>query len=178
MINLSFSIYCQIIYLQIPNLDDNCSICGNARTTDSFETHSKGKNLKTKFYNIPKTITDLISSIVNWIEKRRAVNADSQERDEQAKVNELRMAKELALGAMTGAIPVLSKKDMDDHKERLSARETKRRSPFYQELEPILTLKCDVCVLSTYKQIFLFMDVLLKTRLWSTSVDEMQQIDL
>ena len=88
------------------------------------------------------------------------------------------MAEELALGAMTGAIPVLSKKDMDDHKERLSARETKRSSPFYQELEPILTLKCDVCVLSTYKQIFLFMDVLLKTRLWSTSVEEMQQIDV
>ena len=120
----------------------------------------------------------MINSICNWVEKRRSANADSQERDEQSKVNELRMAEELALGAMTGAIPVLSKKDMDDHNERLSARETKRRSPFYQELEPILTLKCDVCVLSTYKQIFLFMDVLLKTRLWSTSIDEIQQIDL
>ena len=99
---------------------------------------------------------------------------DDQPAEGQAKINELRMAEELALGAMAGALgPILSTEDKANHAEFLSARETKRSSRFYQELEHILTLKCDVCVLSTYKQVFLFMDVLLKTRLWSDSTDEM-----
>ena len=128
--------------------------------------------------NIPRLVTETVSSMLAWIEKRRAGHEDNQLGEDQAKVNELRMAEELALGAMAGAIPILSKRDMARHAELLSARETKRRSPFYQELEPILTLKCDVCVLSTYKQIFLFMDVLLKSRLWSASVDEIEKIAL
>ena len=109
----------------------------------------------------------------HWVEKVWSGNEGNENGENQQKVNELRMAEELAFGAMAGAMgPILSQKDIEEHAEVLSARETKRRSPFYQELEPILTLKCDVCVLSTYKQIFLFMDVLFKTRLWSASIDE------
>jgi len=129
---------------------------------------------------IPKFAQEMLEIIMTWIEKRRSGNAcDSQVRTKsRAKVNELRVAEELALGAMAGAVPMLSKKDRKDHAERLSARESKRSSPFYQELEPILTKKCDVCVLSTYSKIFLFMDVLLQTRLWSSSIDEIEQIYL
>ena len=127
--------------------------------------------------NIPHAIHRKAGSMVTWIEKFRSGNGDGQLGENQAKINELRMAEELALGAMAGAVgPILSKKDIDDHAEFLSARETKRRSPFYQELEHILTLKCDVCVLSTYKQIFLFMDVLFKTRLWSAAMDEIEEL--
>ena len=142
------------------------------------EKYPPRKKIRMYIQSIPRVVTESIASLFTWIEKRRAGNDDNQVRDEQAKVNELRMAEELALGAMAGAIPILSKKDMADHAELLYARETKRRSPFYQELEPILTLKCDVCVLSTYKQIFLFMDVLLNTRLWSASGDEIDELGL
>lgn len=142
------------------------------------EKYPTRKRIRMYIQSIPRVVTESIASMLTWIEKRRAGNDDSQVKDEQAKVNELRMAEELALGTMLGAIPILSKKDMADHAEHLHVRDTKRRSPFYQELEPILTLKCDVCVLSTYKQIFLFMDVLLKTRLWSASVAEFDEIGL
>ena len=40
-------------------------------------------------------------------------------------------------------------------------------SRFYKDIEPTLAMKCDVCVLSTYKNLFLFMDVLLQTGIWS-----------
>ena len=41
------------------------------------------------------------------------------------------------------------------------------QSRFYRDIEPTLAMKCDVCVLSTYKNLFLFMDVLLQTGIWS-----------
>ena len=153
------------------NLKDDCSICGHQNMPNSQEKKHAKKTFRVYIQDIPQTINEAIRTLMKWAEKRRFGNGDSQDREHKAKVNELRMAEELAFGAMAGAIPILSKKDMADHAEILCARETKRRSPFYQELEPILTLKCDVSVLSTYKQIFLFMDVLLKTRLWSDSED-------
>ena len=101
---------------------------------------------------------------------------NDKKEDGQAKVNEWRISEELALRAMTGAAgPILTTRDKANRAEFLAAKNniaSKRNSRFYQDLEPILSLKCDVSVLSTYKEVFLFMDVLFKTRLWSASEDE------
>ena len=47
----------------------------------------------------------------------------------------------------------------------------------YREIQPSLNVKCDVCVLSSYKNLFLFLDVLLQTGIWSCSSDESGRTD-
>ena len=94
--------------------------------------------------------------------------------EKRAERHQKRIAEELAIGAMTGAVgPLLTGQNKQDRSQILAAAKAERLSPFYKDIEPSLALKCDVCVLSTYKHLFLFMDVLLQTGIWSCSVDEL-----
>merc|ERR1712241_551723 len=116
-----------------PKLNENCSVCGADFSIEMHEKPTPKKKMIMYIQGIPKFAQEMLEIIMTWIEKRRSGNAgDSQVRTKsRAKVNELRVAEELALGAMAGAVPMLSKKDRADHAERLSARESKRSSPFY-----------------------------------------------
>ena len=44
-----------------------------------------------------------------------------------------------------------------------------REKHFMDELEPILRLKCDVSVVSNYEQIFVLVDAILQTGLWTAN---------
>lgn len=47
--------------------------------------------------------------------------------------------------------------------------------PFLSEIGPLMALKCDVCVLSEYNQVFRLIDGILESELWPTEEQEEEE---